>query len=90
VLRALQERGRPVPEDVAVIGFDDIPESPYFIPPLTTVRQDFQRVGEAAVQILVDQLTKGDREPVNVIIDPVLVCRESTLPASVRNTAAGA
>ncbi|HMK96266.1 MAG TPA: LacI family DNA-binding transcriptional regulator [Acidimicrobiales bacterium] len=90
VLRALHERDRRVPDDVAVVGFDDIPESPYFIPPLTTVRQDFQRVGEAAVQILVDQLSQGDREPVSVVIDPVLVCRGSTLPSSLRNAAATA
>lgn len=79
VLRALYERGRRVPEDVAVVGFDDIDESAYFIPPLTTVRQDFQRVGEAAVQILVDQLTSGQRRQQRVVIEPVLVQRQSTL-----------
>ena len=41
ILRALGERGRRVPEDVSVVGFDDVPESAYFRPPLTTVRQDF-------------------------------------------------
>jgi DNA-binding LacI/PurR family transcriptional regulator len=80
VLRALHDRDRRVPEDVAVAGFDDTPESPYFIPPLTTVRQDFQRVGAAAVHILVDQLANGDRAQERVVIDPVLVCRKSTLP----------
>ncbi|HTV12997.1 MAG TPA: LacI family DNA-binding transcriptional regulator [Acidimicrobiales bacterium] len=91
VLRALHERGRRVPGDVAVVGFDDIPESAYFTPPLTTVRQDFQRVGEAAVQILVDQLTKGEREQTRVVIDPMLVCRGSTpQPSSLGAHAVGA
>jgi DNA-binding LacI/PurR family transcriptional regulator len=79
VLRALHERGRRVPEDVAVVGFDDTPESAYFIPPLTTVRQDFQRVGRAAVQLLVGQLGTGDKSQERVVIDPELVCRESSV-----------
>ena len=45
LLRALSEGGRRVPEDVSVVGFDDIPESAYFLPPLTTVRQDFGELG---------------------------------------------
>jgi DNA-binding LacI/PurR family transcriptional regulator len=79
VLRALHERGRRVPEDVSVVGFDDTPESAYFIPPLTTVRQDFQRVGRAAVRLLVDQLTSGTKRKDRVLIDPELVCRKSSL-----------
>ncbi|MFD7691665.1 LacI family DNA-binding transcriptional regulator, partial [Streptomyces sp. NPDC059781] len=45
LLRALHERGRRVPEDVSVIGFDDIPEASSFLPPLTTLHQDFAEVG---------------------------------------------
>ena len=41
VLRALHEAGRRVPSDVSVVGFDDMPDSGFFLPPLTTVRQDF-------------------------------------------------
>jgi DNA-binding LacI/PurR family transcriptional regulator len=78
VLRALRERGRQVPEEVAVVGFDDTPESAYFIPPLTTIRQDFQRVGRAAVQLLVDQLSSGTKRHERIVIDPELVCRESS------------
>jgi len=79
VLRALYERGRRVPEEVAVVGFDDTPESAYFIPPLTTVRQDFQRVGRAAVQLLVGQLRSGRSRQERVVIDPELVCRQSSV-----------
>ena len=46
------EAGRTVPDDVSVVGFDDIPEAPYLIPPLTTVRQDFTAVGQLAISVL--------------------------------------
>jgi DNA-binding LacI/PurR family transcriptional regulator len=75
----LHERGRRVPEDVSVVGFDDTPESAYFIPPLTTVRQDFQRVGRAAVRLLLDQLASGTKRQDRVLIEPELVCRKSSL-----------
>jgi DNA-binding LacI/PurR family transcriptional regulator len=71
LLRALAEHGRRVPEDVAVVGFDDLPESAYFLPPLTTVRQDFAEVGRRAVEVLL-----GGEEQ-HVVVAPALVCRES-------------
>jgi DNA-binding LacI/PurR family transcriptional regulator len=78
VLRALYERGRRVPEDVSVVGFDDTPESAYFIPPLTTVSQDFSRVGRATVQLLVEQIDTGARRQDRVVIEPKLICRQSS------------
>lgn len=78
VLRALHERGRRVPDDVAVVGFDDTPESAHFIPPLTTVRQDFQAVGHAAVELLVEQLASGPERQERVVIEPELVPRQSS------------
>ena len=56
VLRALHEHGRSVPGDVSVVGFDDLPEAPFFIPPLTTVRQDFAQVGRRALHMLIAQM----------------------------------
>ena len=52
VLRAFAEAGRRVPVDVSVVGFDDIPEAPFMIPPLTTVRQDFGALGRHSVELL--------------------------------------
>ena len=56
LLCALRELGRRVPDDVSVVGFDDVPEAPFFTPPLTTVRQDFAHVGQVAMRVLLDQL----------------------------------
>ena len=57
VIRALAERGLRVPEDVSIIGFDDVPEAGYYRPPLTTVRQDFGEVGRRALSTLVDRMS---------------------------------
>ena len=72
---ALRERGRTVPGDVAVIGFDDIAAAAHFIPPLTTVQQDTHRAAEMLVDNLL-RMTAG--EPVeSALIEPKLVVRAS-------------
>lgn len=60
LLRALSEQGRRVPEDISVVGFDDIPESAYFLPPLTTVRQDFGELGRRALRRLLSRIGETD------------------------------
>jgi DNA-binding LacI/PurR family transcriptional regulator len=79
VMRGLHDAGRRVPEDVSVVGFDDTPESDYFLPPLTTIRQDFAEVGRCSVELL---LSLADGEPVerHVVIPAALVTRASTGP----------
>ncbi|MER5646286.1 LacI family DNA-binding transcriptional regulator [Streptosporangium sp. NPDC002524] len=77
VLRALREAGRRVPEDVSVVGFDDVPESAYFWPPLTTVRQDFEEVGSHAFHVLLDQMAGRPSQP-RRLVEPELIVREST------------
>lgn len=68
VLRAMAEQGRPVPADVSVVGFDDLPEAGYFNPPLTTVRQDFAELGRRALRLLVEKIAgataDGPQRPV--------------------------
>lgn len=69
------------PQDIAVVGFDDIPEAEFFAPPLTTVRQDFAAVGKRSISLLLD-LIEG-RSPSGsqgVFIEPQLVVRASTFP----------
>lgn len=74
-LRAIDDAGRRVPQDVAVIGFDDVVDAAQFRPPLTTVRQDFDALGERAVQQLI-ALIEG--APVQDLrLAPELIARES-------------
>jgi DNA-binding LacI/PurR family transcriptional regulator len=80
VLRALAEADIDVPGDVSVVGFDDVPEAAYFAPPLTTVRQDFDRVGLRALQLLLDQMADGSGEERHVVVEPRLVVRQSAAP----------
>ncbi len=78
LLRALHEAGRSVPGDVAVAGFDDVPEAAYFTPPLTTVRQDFLEVGRLSFHLLLDEIESGTRSSSRVTVAPELVVRAST------------
>ncbi|MEU9320068.1 LacI family DNA-binding transcriptional regulator [Streptomyces sp. NPDC048295] len=80
LLRALHERGRKVPEDVSVIGFDDIPESGSFLPPLTTVHQDFAEVGRRCVESALRQVRQGETERGTTLVPTRLVVRDSTAP----------
>ncbi|GAA3596011.1 LacI family DNA-binding transcriptional regulator [Agrococcus terreus] len=81
ILHGLGERGVRVPEDVSIVGFDDIPESRHFTPPLTTVRQDFAELGERAVAAVVAAL-RGDGATSVAPIAPTLVVRASTAGAA--------
>jgi DNA-binding LacI/PurR family transcriptional regulator len=80
VLRALSERGRRVPEDVSIVGYDDIPEAAFLTPPLTTVRQDFDEVGRCSLRALLSQIDSGPNARRNIFIGTELVVRQSTAP----------
>ncbi|QAY61806.1 LacI family DNA-binding transcriptional regulator [Microbacterium protaetiae] len=81
LLRALAESGRPVPEEVSVVGFDDVMDAADYRPPLTTVRQDFDTLGACAVEVLVSRIeTTGP--PRLVSISAELVVRASSGPVS--------
>jgi DNA-binding LacI/PurR family transcriptional regulator len=80
LIRALAERGRMVPRDVSVVGFDDVPEAAYFLPPLTTVRQDFGTLGKRALHLLMDRISDLPVvQPLPVM--PELIVRASAAPA---------
>ncbi|MFL6114049.1 MAG: LacI family DNA-binding transcriptional regulator [Catenulispora sp.] len=82
LLRAFHEAGRQVPAEVSVVGFDDIPESSYFTPPLSTVRQDFSELGRRSLQLLVERIENPSAPPAHVLIGPDLIVRASTRPPS--------
>ena len=66
-----------MPRDISVVGFDDLEESGYSCPPLTTMRQDFRALGERAMQLLLLELQGKTHNKINRLI-PDLVLREST------------
>ena len=79
LLRALHQHGRSVPDDVSVVGYDDIPEAAYLVPPLTTIRQDLNEVGRRGVELLIS-LVAGTPTERHVVVAPELVVRASTAP----------
>jgi DNA-binding LacI/PurR family transcriptional regulator len=77
-IRALQEQGLRVPQDVSVMGFDDIPGAAFHMPSLTTVRQPLARMGQVAAQSLLERIEGQKEYPSEIAIKPELVVREST------------
>jgi DNA-binding LacI/PurR family transcriptional regulator len=78
-LRALREAGRRVPDDVAVVGFDDVEECRYTAPPLTSVAPDKEAIARAAVDLLVRRIDQEPGlEPQEVFPPFTLTVREST------------
>ncbi len=80
LIRALSEAGRQVPEDVSVVGFDDVPEAGYYLPPLTTVRQDFSELGRRALDALVERIALGGGPGDHLRVAPEFVVRASAAP----------
>ena len=82
-LQAAASTGRSVPGDLAIVGFDDIPEAAYFSPSLSTVRQDLLELGCQAVSMLNQQLeAQRNEEPLSVQaakLEPSLIVRQSSL-----------
>ncbi|MCD4550316.1 MULTISPECIES: LacI family DNA-binding transcriptional regulator [unclassified Schaalia] len=74
---ALQERGVSIPNDIRVVGFDDMDGSECFFPPLTTIRQPFDRVGGSAVR-QIRQMLDGS-PPQDISLEPELVIRSSSV-----------
>jgi DNA-binding LacI/PurR family transcriptional regulator len=83
-IRALREAGRRVPDDVSVVGFDDIQAAAYQNPALTTVRQPLRRMGELAAQTITQRVEAGagGKYPRTISVDPELIVRETTARAA--------
>lgn len=77
---ALRTRGLRVPDDVSIVGFDDIPESAHFVPGLTTIHQDFGLLGRLAVEYIVSIIDNPDTPIYQQVLIPKLVVRGTTYP----------
>src|SRR6202021_138321 len=76
-IRALHDAGLKVPEDVSILGFDDIQAASYIVPSLTTIRQPLQHMGALAASSLLKKLAH-EKIPDIIKLDPELIVREST------------
>ncbi len=81
LLHGFHEAGIRVPEDVSVVGFDDIPEAAYFVPALTSVRPDFSELGVRCMTRLHDQLSGGALPPESPIPPDLVIRRSTSAPA---------
>ncbi|WP_342343477.1 substrate-binding domain-containing protein [Microbacterium sp. CFBP 13617] len=77
VLHGVHGRGIRVPDDISLVGFDDLSDARHFLPPLTTVRQDFSAVGASALRQIIAAI-EGDATPRHDMIPPELIVRGST------------
>jgi DNA-binding LacI/PurR family transcriptional regulator len=76
-MRAAHRLGKRIPEDLAVVGFDDTPESAFYTPALTTIRQDLNQLGQVAVQMFL-QIREAEQKGEVILLQPQLVVRESS------------
>ncbi|MBV8273640.1 MAG: substrate-binding domain-containing protein, partial [Verrucomicrobia bacterium] len=85
-LRALHANKIRVPRQISIVGYDDVPESRFFEPPLTTVHHDFVAEGEYCVKTLLRMINREVVDATLQVLSPELVIREST--AKVKTTTA--
>ncbi len=67
-----------MPDDISLVSFDDIPEAAHFVPGLTTVQQDFDRMGRLATEFIVSLIESPDTPIYQRVLQPKLIVREST------------
>jgi DNA-binding LacI/PurR family transcriptional regulator len=78
---AFREAGLCVPQDISVVGFDDVPLAIFSDPQLTTIRQPLQRMGQIAAKTLIDQIEQRAEFQPEIVIEPELIVRASSGPA---------
>ncbi len=81
-MEAIRERGLQIPDDISVIGFDDIPQASIVYPKLTTVRQPLDQMGRLAARLLLEQIENPDRPPRRITLATQLIIRDSCRPLS--------
>ena len=77
-IRAIREEGLRIPQDISVVGFDDIPWAAYHTPSLTSVRQPLGKMGEIAAETVIGMIEHSSEHVPQMAIEPTLVVREST------------
>lgn len=88
-LSALRELGLRVPEDVSVIGYDDMLEAAYFTPPLTTIRQDLDLLAQQSIEYLVSIIENPDTPVQQRVLYPELIVRKTTQAVNLQSRASG-
>src|SRR5699024_10402257 len=78
LIHGLQDRGLKVPDDMSIVGFDDLPDARHFLPPLTTIRQNFSDLGIQVIELLVRAIEGGVTPYARELIEPKLITRLST------------
>lgn len=78
-LSVIRDRGLTVPKDIALIGWDDIPEVSYSWPPISSIRADTDQIAAISVQLIIDQLSAAEPEEPQRTVDYTLMARESTV-----------
>lgn len=82
LLQAAFQAGRPAPDQLSLVGFDNIDISPYMVPPLTTVDQFGLEMGQTAARLILDMIEQKQEsaQVADIVLQPTLVVRQSTLP----------
>jgi DNA-binding LacI/PurR family transcriptional regulator len=76
-IHALRRAGKRVPNDVAIVGYDDVPVAAFCHPPLTTIHQPMSEVGRVATSLLIQLIENPDTEKREILLKPELVRRET-------------
>jgi LacI family transcriptional regulator len=84
-IRALRDANLRVPDDISVVGFDDIKAAAYHNPSLTTIRQPLHDMGQSAARILLQRIQGFKEYPKEFAVPPELIIRESTAPPNARS-----
>ena len=84
-ISAIHDSGLRVPDDISVVGFDDIQAAAYSNPSLTTVRQPLRQMGEIAARTLLEHIENPGQACAEILIEPELIVRKSTAPAKPRS-----
>jgi LacI family transcriptional regulator len=78
VMEAVRDHHLRIPEDISIVGFDDVPQATQVHPPLTTVRQPLEQMGRAAAQLLLELIQEPDRLPPRIELPTELAIRATT------------